>query len=181
MEPDLDTTADNSEEAPQEIIDDGLERVFRDFSEFKERILQSSSSSTMKNEDLIDLYINNGRPQTTLLEEVNEFESVLPPQQVGPTDTNTRSGCSLRNNIEIEIQDSETIIREMAESGVTYIRYGDLNNSEAANALLGSVFGGGNENAFGSAMRFLRRMYLCSNGGVNGESSRQRVKRKYRN
>ncbi|PIM98490.1 hypothetical protein CDL12_29030 [Handroanthus impetiginosus] len=159
----------------------------------------------MKFEDLVDLYINNGgqnASQTTgdqyidLLEDFNEFESTLPPDELEGTHRQSRNGF----NIDKEIQESEIMIKEMVEdtsqnvdgsfpaysktmninSHVTYIRYGDLNYNGAAGDIIASVFGGGHsENVFGSVMRFLKTPCVNENGKERTRR-RKRVKRKYR-
>lgn len=120
MEP-ININANNSE--LQEVTDDKLEKVVKDFNEFRERMAQSSSSGDMELEDVIDLYINSGgensysTPQTTwgqvtaLLEDFNKFESTLLPHQVQSAHVQSTHGF----NIDREIQETEMMIQEMTE------------------------------------------------------------------
>lgn len=211
------TTADHPE--TQQVLNDRLEKVLQDFNEFREKMSQSSLSGAMKLEDLIDLYINSGgensysMSQTTqdhftaILEDFNNFENMLQPNQVVSADIQSRNEFS----IETQIQDSEIMIKEMAEdishntnesfpaasqtlhtnfnlgldsgsgssSRVTYIRYGDLNSYEAASGIIGSVFGSGSETVFDSVMRFFRP-WGANENAKKRTIRRKRVKRKYR-
>ncbi|KAI3456603.1 hypothetical protein Pfo_013266 [Paulownia fortunei] len=217
MEP-ISTSSDNSE--VEQVIDDGLEKVVQDFNEFRERMSQSSSSGTMKLEDLVDLYINNsgensyGTSQTTqghfttLLEDFNKFESMLPAHQVESAHMQSRNGF----NIDREMQDSEMMIKELVKdtsqndtgsfpasfqtvnvnshvgagsssNRVTYIRYGDLNYHGAAGGIIDSVFGDGSETDFSSVMRFFRTpdeggMNFWPQVGLNDNANRKTTRRK---
>ncbi|KAK4439488.1 hypothetical protein Salat_0283700 [Sesamum alatum] len=204
------TTAENPE--VQQVINDRLEKVLQDFNEFREKMSQSSSSGAMKLEDLVDLYINNGgensysTSQTTqdhlamILEDFNKFENMLPPNQVVSPDIQSRNGFS----IQTQIQESEIMIKEMAEgishntdesfpaspqtlntnsnlgldsgssSRVTYIRYGDLNSYEAASSIIGSVFGSGS----GSETVIGSVMGLFRTWGVKQNAKKRTIRRK---
>lgn len=190
----------------QETFDDHLEMIVQDFNEFRERMAESSSDGTIKLEELIDLFIDNGKENScsiehntqNLLEDFNKSKNTLPPHQL-------QSAHIDSFNINTQIQESEMMVQQMTQNTsqndggsfldtsetlnvnslmgagnmVTHIRYGDLHCHEAAYGIIGSVFGGSAATSLDSVIRCLRTE-LGVKGNCERTNSRTKVKRKYR-
>ncbi|KAL8461724.1 hypothetical protein ACS0TY_032997 [Phlomoides rotata] len=155
---------------------------------------QSSSSGTIKLEDLIDLFINDDTENSCSTQ-----HNTLPPHQLQYEHID---GFNIT-----QIQESEMMVQKMAgntsqndggsflESSetlyvnshvgvgvgnrVTHIRYGDLNCHETAYGIIDSVFGGSAATGLNSVIRCLRTE-LGVKGNGDRTNSRTNVKRKYR-
>ncbi|KAL3627231.1 hypothetical protein CASFOL_028594 [Castilleja foliolosa] len=163
MEP-INANPDNSE---AQVIDDNLDKIVQDFTEFRDKISQTTSSNDMKLEDIIDLYINNSceNPYDESLTDQSQFTDLLlsapPPHQV----TSPQKQHNETNGYNMDSETQETQNVNVNDGNVTYIRYGDLNYDGAAGDFIGRVFG--------CDMNFWWRGLCATTGG-------KKVKRKYR-
>ncbi|KAL1537204.1 hypothetical protein AAHA92_29743 [Salvia divinorum] len=188
--------------ANQEVLNDYLEKVVRDFDEFQRR-LGASRTGAMTLEDLIDLYITGGANSPV---DLNEPGSMVPPHQdqsahgfnfdtevyltdILPDETTVDLNQNGAGSFSDACPNVNTNSHEGAGGSdirVTHIRYGDLKCHEVADQIIGSSSA---ETVFHSVMKSfrtsragrknLRRQENIEKNG-NRTTSRKYIKRKYK-
>lgn len=183
--------------ANYEVLNDYLEKVVRDFDEFRRR-LGATRTGAMTLEELIDIYITGGVNSPG---DFNESGSMVPPHQ----DQSAAHGL----NFDTEVYSTDTVDLKQNDTGsfpdaypiantnpregaggsdskVTRIKYGDLKCHGVADQIIGSSSA---ETVFHSVMKSFRspragRKNLWKHEQVkkngNGTTSRKYIKRKYK-
>lgn len=124
MEP-TDNNASNS--ISHEPLEDHLEKIVQDFSEFK-KIALTNCSDAITLEELMDVYIFSGG--ASLPADSNEDESTLHPQQ-------EQYAYIESINFDEEYQLTDEMAEDTSQN-VMHIRYGDLKYQGAADSIIGN-------------------------------------------
>ncbi|XP_047955510.1 uncharacterized protein LOC125201437 [Salvia hispanica] len=187
--------------ANHEVLNDYLEKVVRDFNEFRRR-LGANRTGAMTLEELIDIFITGGVNSPG---DFNESGSMVPPHQ----DQSAAHGLNfntevyltdiLPDEITVDLNQNDTGSLDYptvntnpgegaggSDSRVTRIRYGDLKCHGVADQIIGSSSA---ETVFHSVMKSFRtpragrknlwkQEHVKKNG--NGTTSRKYIKKKYK-